>query len=162
MALETHCSKLKMEFCFHSINLPGEYDWDGSIPVNRDLSIPITIKSLLMFCYWARNDLPISIKSVHSFHEIATQLRWSLHSKKSQTNQLCFTYSKALRSIYLSESSRCLLLEIWRVFCYFSELPFTYMNFVLIWLGLFIWCHLCKHALKWCTCRLICLGWNFN
>ena len=34
-----------------------------------------------------------------------------IHSKKSQTNQLGFTYSKALRSINLSESSRYLLLE---------------------------------------------------
>ncbi len=42
-------------------------------------------------------------------NDISTML---LHSKKSQTNQLGFTYFKALRSINLSESGRCLLLEI--------------------------------------------------
>ncbi len=67
-----------------------------------------------------------------------------------------------MRSINLSESSRCFLLEIRGVFCYFSELPFTHMNFVLIWLGLFIICHLCKQELKWCSYHLICLGWNFT
>ncbi len=77
----------------------------------------------------------------------------NIHSKKSQTNQLGFTYSKALRSINLSESSRCLLLEIWGVFCYFSELPFTYMNFVLIWLGYHL--NLNRH-------KLLKTKWNFK
>ena len=125
-------------------------------------SEPITQKQVLK-CFKV-------IKGHHSYRASAKngprQFLWYtliyIHSKKSQTNQLGFTYSKALRSINLSESSRCLLLEIWGVFCYFSEVPFTYMNFVLIWLGLFILCHLCKHALKWCSYRLICLGWNFT
>ncbi len=72
-----------------------------------------------------------------------------VHSKKSHTNQLGFSYSKALRSINLFQSSRCLLFEIWVIFCYFSEVHFTYMNFVLIWLGLCILSHICKHGLKW-------------
>ncbi len=65
-----------------------------------------------------------------------------IHSKKSHTNQLGFSYSKALRSINLFQSSRCLLFEIWVIFCYFSEVPITYMNFVLIWLDLCNYCHL--------------------
>ncbi len=88
-------------------------------------------------CYGDMLHRILARNSFTYFHLLPPRNYSSIHYKKSHTNQLGFTYSKALHSINLSESSRCLLLEMRGVFCYFSELQFTYMNFVLIWLGPF-------------------------
>ncbi len=57
---------------------------------------------------------------------VPRKLGFVIHSKKFHTNQEGFSYSKALCSINLFEWSRCLLFEIWGIFCYFSERNFKH------------------------------------